>query len=329
MTPHRALVKILAKILAKTLAPFLLLAASLTPALAADESYAIKLSPEQKKGDILNVDVTYDSRLSISTMLPGQLPQERTNNTKAHLQARMEVLEVDKNGAACSVLVSIRKLTDGDDKELLKSGAEVQVKNEKTISATSTSGPPLSDNLQMILGVVLQMRPKDAPTNDDVFGTVDKKKVGESWPAHIDAAIKLGALVYYRFDPSHVRAKSTLKSVDKSGASPLLQVDSEIDMNDDQVQGPDPTERIDKLINHSKFTTIRTNETALNYKQELEGKAEVHSTNLQSKLVTIMTSQTIWTLALEPVKTTSSQPTAPHLPKPTSPAPSPSSSKNP
>ena len=106
---------------------------------AADDAYTIKLHRVAKAGDVYDAHQTYEE--TKTTTVTGQGAPPPTSEThKTDLQGRVVVGDVDDNGEAKTLTITIKKFVDGGGKDLVEAGKVLQVKRGETDVTFSIQG---------------------------------------------------------------------------------------------------------------------------------------------------------------------------------------------
>jgi hypothetical protein len=137
-----------------------------------------------------------------------------------------EVLEASVKGNVLRATLTVRRLTKesgGVSLELAKPGEVVTARLVGRERVFELRGARLAADLQAALGAALPLRADDEPTDDDLFGTAQRRRVGESWPANGELFAKLGA-ASVTFDPKEVAGTVTLAAVRPVNGEPCLEV---------------------------------------------------------------------------------------------------------
>ena len=107
-------------------------------------------------------------------------------------ECTVTVLAVDAKGKPSKLSLEIERLSRTDDseaKELMSKGSVVTVGMKDGMEVSEMDGHRLSLPTQEALTVVLPLDP-NGPTDDELYGTSDRKKPGDHWDANIEAIAK-------------------------------------------------------------------------------------------------------------------------------------------
>jgi hypothetical protein len=172
----------------------LLLAAA--SAVFAAEDYAILLTRPEKVGDRYRIDARGKSRQQQRISLGGKAAGNEDKQLEVHLVALATVLAVDEKLEASRVeyrVESCRQSSSGKTEEVVvPPGTKVLVESRNGETTFTVAGRPVPPEVEEALKVVISVHSSDSPTDDEVFGTHERKRVGDKWGIHAaDAAQNL------------------------------------------------------------------------------------------------------------------------------------------
>jgi hypothetical protein len=196
-------------------------AASAAP--AAD--YAVRLARSVAAGEKRLAVGSLESDDHLAGMKAGAASDQRQVAT-IHYVVATEILEVSARGNALRATLTVRRLTKesgGTTVELAKPGAVVSARLVGRERIFELAGARLGPDLQMALAAALPLHADDEPTDDDLFGTTQRRRVGESWPANAELFARFGA-ASVTFDPKDVAGTVTLAAVKPVHGEPCLEV---------------------------------------------------------------------------------------------------------
>ena len=261
--------------------PACLLLLAAAPARAADDTYAIKLSRPSKVGDLVDIDLTVELTRTTTITLPGQNPQVRTQTTKGVLQGREETLQVDKKGNDLALVLTIKKLADGQGNQLLKPGQEIKIKREaKSVTFEIVGGDAMPSDAKTLLDGIYSPHTPDSPTDDEAFGSPDKHKIGDTWPIDAERASKGATSAGLDIDPKQITGTTTLKSLDTIGGVAALRVSCTLVVKDATPASPDPSLNVESFNMQSELTGAFPLDPTLQPLESTEkGDGELHMTS--------------------------------------------------
>jgi hypothetical protein len=193
------------------------------PAPAAD--YAVRLARPAAVGERRLAVGSLDDDDHLAGKKAGEASDQRQTAT-IHYVVATEVLEVSARGNVLRATLTVRRLTKesgGATLELAKPGAVVSARLAGRERVFELAGARLAPDLQTALAAALPLRADDEPTDDDLFGTTQRRRVGESWPANAELFARFGA-ASVTFDPKDVFGTVTLAAVKPVHGEPCLEV---------------------------------------------------------------------------------------------------------
>ena len=158
-----------------------------------DDTYPIKLDFPQTVGQKYHLHAHGTSKQQAVTTFK-EKATTRTNTLTIDLRAEIEVLEVDAKGLEKKISCTVEKcvMDTGKGKtNLFDEGDVVVAEVVDHKNAYSMSDVEVSREAATALGMVLEAHTSNF-TDDDIFGTKEAKKVGETWS--INAALALADL---------------------------------------------------------------------------------------------------------------------------------------
>jgi len=199
-------------------------AASAAPAAPAAD-YVVRLARPAEAGEKRLAVGSLESDDHLSGTKAGA-PSDQRQTATIHYVVATEILAVSPRGNALRAILTVRRLTKesgGTTLELAKPGAVVSARLVGRERVFELAGARLAPDLQTALAAALPLRADDEPTDDDLFGTTQRRRVGESWPANAELFARFGA-ASVTFDPKDVAGTVTLVAVKPVHGEPCLEV---------------------------------------------------------------------------------------------------------
>lgn len=206
----------------RTLLPSLLSLALLVPTAARaaaddDKTYDIRLERPFKVGDRHKVAALGAFRNKLVFRREGEEPRTVDEAAGLRLDGVAEVKEVNKDGRRTRVTVTVGTCTlmVGDkSKSLLPEGKVIEVRWDKDGAETkyAVDGKDVPADMGELLDLALELGDPEGVTDDVIFRTDGKWKVGDTWAADPAAAAR-------EFD----RLKLTVKPDDVTGQTTLVE----------------------------------------------------------------------------------------------------------
>ncbi|MCH2379392.1 MAG: hypothetical protein MK236_08225 [Pedosphaera sp.] len=211
-----------------------LILSSMLPLLLAGKEYTIQLHRPAKVGDQFRVEMT-GSESNTMTRKVGDMEDTEEKKWSAKLKGIVTVLKVNTVGSVVQMKLKVDSFTITEGKfteEALEKGAvikgeEKDDKNQFELwDENSKLGVPLQDGIAVdALKLLFSLDDaEDKETDDDVFGTKDKKKVGDSWKINAKALAKSAKNDKVEIDPENVTGKMTLAGTVKAGGHKCLEM---------------------------------------------------------------------------------------------------------
>ncbi|MFA6956416.1 MAG: hypothetical protein WC538_11145 [Thermoanaerobaculia bacterium] len=166
--------------------------------------------------------------------------ENKTTETRVALEASATVLAVDENARPAKVKLKLTRLTIAKGNEQLDPfppGTELIAEADGGAKRFSVGGVAVTENIGKALSLVHAVGSTDE-TNDDVLGTSEKKKVGDSWP--VNAAFAAKSFHDSGIDASAdaVTGETKLVSVSRIDGVDCLQLSSTLEMGSLEMQLP-------------------------------------------------------------------------------------------
>jgi hypothetical protein len=170
--------------------------ATATPDLSAESpgSYAIRFVRPAKAGDRYSITVkgwdhNKDQTTSVSN---GAVLAKTDHRLDVEVVAFAEVKSVDQESQPNRIAYNIKQCLateDGKTRELLPKGSQLVVQQSGKDTTFMVDGKPAKPEIDGALRVVLFLGESGTPTDDDLYGTNEKKRVGDQWSINKDKAV--------------------------------------------------------------------------------------------------------------------------------------------
>jgi hypothetical protein len=193
--------------------------------LLAAEDYAIRLEPAQKAGDKYRVVGKIHDVLRQKVMADGDVVREQTKDEIWDFEGRVEVLAVDARELATKLKVEVMKMTltkDGKTSEVFPSGTIINGSLKDGLKTFHLKEDEVEKSVSKYLKYFVALQDATEPTNDEVLGTKQRKKVGEVWPINGHASQKSLASMQVEILPEDLTGETKLEdTVDVAGQKHL------------------------------------------------------------------------------------------------------------
>ncbi len=171
----------------------LLLAILSLGGLQAAEDYAIRLVPVEKPGSKYGIIGSVHEVKKLVILVEGKLAKQETMDEVRNFEADVEVAQVNGYGVATKLSVRVKKYTvtsAGETREALPKGSVItaSVKEGKKVYLVNEQEAEVS--VARALKEFITLYDAKGPKDDTVFGTQERKKVGDVWPIHGEMALK-------------------------------------------------------------------------------------------------------------------------------------------
>ena len=145
------------------------------------------------------------------------------------LEATVEVLALDAIGEEAKLACTVEKctrITPEGETELVAKGKVLiaEGKGKDTVFTLKDGGEALSKEATEALDLVISLDTNDTVNDDELFGTKEKKKPGESWPVGAEAVAKDSERVGVVVKPGDVEGSFRLDGIEKEGEVECLKL---------------------------------------------------------------------------------------------------------
>jgi len=196
------------------------------------QDYEIKLTRPTEVGAEYHIAVVGHDSMKSTVKADGKVVEEQSKNFSVDFESDVKALEVDKNGKPSKVSLTVDKCIlkeGGAEKPLLAKGAVViaSLKDDETVF--EIAGQPVDAETAEALDLVVVLG-RNRASDDEVFGTKERKKVGDHWAMNAELAaedlqdVMKGSTV----KKEDVAGTVTLDKVVKVGTTDCLQISAEM-----------------------------------------------------------------------------------------------------
>lgn len=152
------------------------------------KDYEIRLDRPAKVGEKSEVIITGKRSRQMTMTSQGRVLRENKSSLSATFEGTITVLKVDKlqRESELKLLVAkCHKKVDGKttEEEVLAKGTEVVLRQRDSDVEFLIDGKVVPKDIAEVLSLFFTLNDSQ-DTDDDLFGTKDRKKVGESWPVN-------------------------------------------------------------------------------------------------------------------------------------------------
>ena len=163
-----------------------------TSCLFADEAYEIRLVRPMKAGDRFEVSVKMALDDSVVTSVDGEAGEDNRTVAACRLTGELKIVAVTGKGQPMEVRLKVKTvecIEDGKPSAFFKAGDELHLKKDEPDNVTEVNGEPAEDIQAQVIESILYVEAEGEVSDDDVFGTRAKVKVGAEWPLNAKAAM--------------------------------------------------------------------------------------------------------------------------------------------
>ncbi|HKX31792.1 MAG TPA: hypothetical protein VJ302_29170 [Blastocatellia bacterium] len=206
------------------------------------QEYAVRLTRLAKVGEKYRLTATSSLSEKMKVSRGDAILQNRDESFSLELVAEISVLEVSKGGGATRKSIAIEKclLTKGGEtKPLLAPGTVLMAMLEGGKTVFKVNGTPVDPATEKAISLAIALD-TGGPSEDAVFGTREKKKVGETWEINTESAIESLKNSIQVKNKADLKGIATLENVVKEGKETFLLVKATFTVNNFTL--PAPTE---------------------------------------------------------------------------------------
>jgi len=245
----------------KTARWILLVVSVAAPAVAADESYSVRLARPKKVGDTYRLDAKGMHRTQQRIIVGGQLVGEEDKKQSVHLVAVATVLAVDTKSSATRIEYRIESLKASSsslaEEEVLPAGRRIVAESKNGDTAFTTDSPvPLTPEAVEALKVVISAHVPESPTDDDIFGTNAKKHVGDTWGINAATAARDLAKSGLSVTAEDLKGTVRLASVREAGGIKALEVSGDLRSDKIGLAAPQGGILVEKTLMEGDFSGL-------------------------------------------------------------------------
>ncbi len=203
---------------------------SLSAHAAAGDDYEIRLHRPMRAGDSFRISATGSHAEKTVITAGGKLLRDDRVNYEAALDSIVTITAADRDGKPTRESVTVLKCekTEAfDRKALLPRGTVVVASLKGKDEVFEIDGKPVDREVHDLLGIFITLS-KEGGTDDEIFGTMKRRHVGEAWDVNAELAardlddLKLGVR------KENVSGKTTLEKVVRAEGTDCLQISAEI-----------------------------------------------------------------------------------------------------
>ena len=206
-----------------------------TVAAFGEETYEIRLVRPMKAGDRFDVSAKVAFEDAVSTSFDGAPIEENKTVAACRLTGELSIVAVTTKGLPKDLRVKLKTVEcveDGKPAEFFKVGDELRLRKSEPDNIAEVNGEAADEIQAQIIESLLSVEDDGEVTDDDVFGTSEKVKVGGEWPVNEKAAVAdMARYAVKGLEPAGVNGRTKLLRVSTFENQPalLLRLEMKID----------------------------------------------------------------------------------------------------
>lgn len=211
---------------------------------SAAQDFSILLTRKVKAGDHFGVTGTGHSQQLMNMSVNGQAMPAKLEEMNVEFVAAAKVIEATPNGREKRTSFTITKATrtvKGMVSELLPTGTVMVAERVGSKTQFTVDGQPLAADVAKAIDLIVSMESDEGANDDIIFGTKERKKVGDSWPVNSKAAAEdmtsksNGAM---KLAEKSISGTTTLVEITKAKTGDALHVAATMKMTDVTIDLP-------------------------------------------------------------------------------------------
>jgi hypothetical protein len=191
---------------------------SLIPFSAYGQRYSIKLDAHEKAGQSYHLIAWSTEKTTVDLRAAAQVLQQSEDLLAAEISADVTILEASAAGWATRKrfkVLSSKVTRSGTSSPILPDGTQVMASIQNGETLYEVDQTLVDEKTARALRVLIGLHVTSV-ANDDMFGTPTPKKIGERWPAGVDAMKKLLKEIGDQSSNPEITGSSTLEKVENN-----------------------------------------------------------------------------------------------------------------
>jgi len=224
----------------------------------AEETYAIRFVRPMKAGDKFDVSAKVAYEDEVSTTFDADPIEDEKTIVACRLTGELTIVAVTSKGLPTALRLKLKTVDcveDGKPAEFFKIGDVLGLKREEPDNVAEVNGEAAEDIQAQVIESLLSVEKEGEVTDDDIFGTAEKVKVGAEWPVNQKAAVEdMVRNGVKGLKPAGVTGTATLVRTSKFGDKPslLLRMEAKIDGKAVELSSLPPDVKATRF--HSEYT---------------------------------------------------------------------------
>jgi hypothetical protein len=149
------------------------------------QDYAIQMHRPAKAGQRYGLEVVARDVTDMVINADGKKVNGQNKDLNVEYKAEVTIVEVGANGKPMKEshqVGNLVKITGAARETVLEAGTVVIAARSGKKTTFEVKGAPVEKEVNNALSLVIEASNGDGPTDDEVFGVRERKKVGDSWP---------------------------------------------------------------------------------------------------------------------------------------------------
>ena len=197
------------------------------------QDYEVRLTRDAEAGEMYELTVSASVSKQMTMSSQGQVLRKNASSITANLEGTVTVLEIDemKREKKLGLLVSRCLLSSNGStkREALAKGTLVVAQIRGGQEEFLIDGNAVSEDIAEMLGILISL-PIAQATDDDIFGTKERRKVGDSWAVNsVKAAVDLSSKGI-KVDPEDIKGSTKFDKLIVADGTNCLQISARMEM---------------------------------------------------------------------------------------------------
>jgi len=260
-----------------------LLCVALAAGTAVASRHEIRFDRPAKPGERLRLSAKGSSTIRNSMVLGGQTLREESEGVRIDLEAVVEVLEVNERGGVEKKTLKIARLVygaSGEPDRTIPPGSVITAEATETGTEFELEGGELSELAVEALGIVVETDSKNLPRDDETFGSVDPRVVGESWSVDREVSARALGAVGVPIEPDQIDGTITLVGVEQSEGLECLRIRGDVKFAEFPLGASEPGGQLEASRAQATFSRLLPTDLGIGMLYELSSFRVESSVNV-------------------------------------------------
>ncbi len=222
---------------------------------APDTTYAIRLARPQAVGNRFTVQVKGRQHKKERVSMSGRVVTDTDKTVDVEVDAIAEVLAVDSKEQGTKMAYTIARAQQTENAqttELLARGRVVVVEHRDGRAVFTVDGERPPRKIEEALGIVISAHEPNSATDDEIFGTRERKRIGDEWGINAEAAAKDFTSRGVKIEPQSIQGSTKLVAAKSQEGTKVLELQGKIRIANLNLPLP-PGAQIDKSFVEALF----------------------------------------------------------------------------